>query len=196
MKLMKLMKFRPALLCLLFLAGAAAARAQDVSVDFDRSNDFSKFKTYSWADGVPAKNPLIDQQIRSNIEGELAARGLRRVEGESDLRVLYMVAVDRDIEFAKSRWSTTGDWASQMRSGISVRSQTWDVEVGTLVVFLTDASDKQLLWRGTASTMLDKRSNKGSIMDAMNEEARKAEKRVRKSVEKMFKQYPVAKAKP
>jgi hypothetical protein len=191
------MKFRTALWCLLFLACAAAARAQDVSVDFDRSSDFSKFKTYSWAEGVPAKNPLIDQQVRSNIEGQLAARGLRRVEEGSDIRVLYMVAVDRDIEFAKSRWSTTGDWAGQMRSGISVRSQTWDVEVGTLVVFLTDASDKQLLWRGTASTILDKRSeNRNSIMDALAEDARKAEKRVRKSVEKMFKQYPVAKAKP
>ena len=190
------MKFRTAWLSLLFLACAAAVRAQDVSVDFDRGSDFSKFKTYSWAEGVPAKNPLIDQHIRSNIEGQLAARGLRRVEEGSDIRVLYMVAIDMDIEVARSRWSTTGDWAGQMRSGISVRSQSWDVEVGTLVVFLSDASDKQLLWRGTASTMLDKRSNNRSIMDAMAEDARKAEKRVRKSVEKMFKKYPVAKAKP
>ena len=188
------MKFRPALLCFLLFAGAAV-RAQDVSVDFDRGSDFSKFKTYSWADGVPAKNPLIDEQIRSNIEGQLAARGLRRVEEGSDLRLLYMVAVDMDIEVAKSRWSTTGDWAGQTRSGISVRGQTWDVEVGTLVVFLTDASDKQLLWRGTASTMLDQRSKNKSVMDAMSEDARKAEKRVRKSVEKMFRQYPVAKPK-
>ena len=187
------MKCGPALLCLLLLAGVGAARAQDVSVDFDRSRDFSQFKTYSWGDGVPARNPLIDQQIRSNIEGQLAARGLRRVEGESDLRLLYMVAIDRDIEVAKSRWSTTGDWAGQMRSGISVRSQTWEVEVGTLVVCLSDASDKQLLWRGTASTMLDKKSRNTNIMEAMAEDARKAEKRVRKSVTKMFKQYPAAK---
>jgi Domain of unknown function (DUF4136) len=190
------MKFRTALLSLLLLACAAAARAQDVSVDFDRSSDFSKFKTYSWADGVPAKNPLIDQQIRSNIEEQLAARGLRRVEEGSDIRVLYMVATDMDIEVANSRWSTTGDWAGQMRSGISVRSQSWDVEVGTLVVFLSDASDKHLLWRGRASTMLDKRSDNRNIMDALAADARKAEKRVRKSVEKMFKKYPVAKAKP
>jgi len=191
------MRFRTASLCLLFLACAAAARAQDVSVDFDRGSDFSKFKTYSWAEGVPAKNPLIDQQIRSNIEGQLAARGLRRVEEGSDIRVLYMAATDRDIEFAKSRWSTTGDWSGQMRSGISVRGQTWDVEVGTLVVFLSDASDKQLLWRGTASTMLDNKSRGNrTALEAMQEEARKAEKKVSKSVEKMFKQYPAAKAKP
>src|SRR5215204_5816705 len=190
------MKFRLALFCFLLLAGGGV-RAQDVSVDFDRGSDFSKFKTYSWADGVPAKNPHIDKQIRSNIEGQLAARGLRRVEEGSDLRLLYMVAVDMDIEVAKSRWSTTGDWSGQMRSGISVRGQTWDVEVGTLVVFLSDASDKQLLWRGTASTMLDNKSRGNrTALEAMQEEARKAEKKVSKSVEKMFKQYPAAKAKP
>ena len=191
------MKFRTALLSLLLLACAADARAQDVSVDFDPGSDFSKFKTFSWAEGVPAKNPLIDQHIRSNIEGQLAARGLRRVEEGSDIRVLYMVAIDMDIEVARSRWSTTGDWAGQMRSGVSVRSQTWDVEVGTLAVFLSDASGKQLLWRGTASTMLDKRSNnKKGVMEAMTEDARTAEKRIRRSVEKMFKKYPVAQAKP
>jgi len=187
------MKYGPALLCLLLLAGVGAVRAQDVSVDFERGSDFSKFKTYTWADGFPAKNPLIDQQIKANVEEQLAAKGLRRVEEGGDLRVHYMVAVDMDIEVARSRWSTTGDWAGQMRSGISVRSQTWDLEVGTLVVCLSDASDKQLLWRGTASTMLDKKSRNTNIMEAMAEDARKAEKRVRKSVAKMFKQYPAAK---
>ncbi|MFL6254189.1 MAG: DUF4136 domain-containing protein [Pyrinomonadaceae bacterium] len=187
------MKFKPALLCFLLLAGAAV-RAQDVSVDSDRGRDFSQFKTYSWASGVPAKNPLIDEQIRSNIEGQLAAKGLRRVEERGDLSVLYFVASDMDVYVATSRWSTTGDWAGQIRSGISVRSQTWDVQEGTLVVCLSDGSGKELLWRGTASTMLDKKSRGNrSALEAMQEEARKAEKKVRKSVEKMFKQYPAAK---
>ena len=188
------MKCGPALLCLFLLAGGgAAARAQDVSVDFERGRDFSKFKTYTWADGVPAKNPLIDRQVMANIEEQLAAKGLRRVEEGGDLSVLYFIATDRDVFVTASRWSTTGDWAGQMRSGISVRSQTWDVEVGTLVVCLSDASDKQLLWRGSASTMFDKRSRNTNVMEAMAEDARKAEKRVRKSVTKMFKQYPAAK---
>lgn len=187
------MNFRPALLCLMLLAGGAAARGQSVSVDFDRGQDFSQFKTWSWVSGVPAKNPLIDEQIRSSVEGQLAAKGLRHVEGGGDLSVLYFVASDMDVYVAASRWSTTGDWAGQMRSGISVRSQTWDVREGTLVVCLSDSSDKELLWRGTASTALDKKSrgNK-SVLEAMQEEARKAEKKVRKSVEKMFKQYPAA----
>ena len=187
------MNFKPALLCLVLLAGGTAARGQSVSVDFDRGRDFSQFKTWSWVSGIPAKNPLVDEQIRSSIEGQLAAKGLRRVEGGGDLSVLYFVATDMDVFVATSRWSTTGDWAGQMRSGISVRSQTWDVQEGTLVVCLSDGADKELLWRGTASTTLDRKSRGNrSAVEAMQEEARKAEKKVRKAVEKMFKRYPAA----
>ena len=188
------MKLSLTLFCFLLLTNVAAVRAQDVSVDFDRSADFSRFKTYSWVNGIPAKNPLIDQKIKSTVEEHLAAKGLRRVEEGGDLSVLYFAAVDKDLEVATGNWVTTGNWSSQMRSGISVRSQSWDVEVGTLMVCLSDASNKNLLWRGTAKTTLDTRSRKGNIMDAMAEDAKKAEKKVRKSVEKMFKQYPAVKA--
>jgi len=178
----------------LILMSVPSVRAQDVAVDFDKDIDFSRFKTYSWTGGVPAKNPLIDQQIRTSIGGQLAARGLHHVEKGGDLSALYFVAVDRDLQVSTSNWETTKDWMRQTRSGISVRSQMWDVEVGTLVVCLSDDSAKNLLWRGTAKTMLDKRSSNESAMKALEEDAKKAEKKIRKAVEKMFKQYPSARA--
>lgn len=190
----EVMKSILAISCFLFLMSVPSVRAQDVSVNFDKSIDFSKFKTYSWASGTPAKNPLIDQQIRTSIEGQLAAKRLRHVEEGGDLSVLYFVAVDRDLQVSTSNWETTKDWMHQTTSGISVRSQMWDVEVGTLVVCLSDASAKNLLWRGTAKTMLDKRSSNESAMKAIEEDAKKAEKKIRKAVEKMFKQYPSARA--
>ena len=183
-----------AISCFLILMSVPSVRAQDVAVDFDKGIDFSRFKTYSWTIGVPAKNPLIDQQIRTSIGGQLAARGLHHVEKGGDLSALYFVAVDRDLQVSTSNWETTKDWMRQTRSGISVRSQMWDVEVGTLVVCLSDDSAKNLLWRGTAKTMLDKRSSNESAMKALEEDAKKAEKKIRKAVEKMFKQYPSARA--
>jgi hypothetical protein len=171
-----------------------SVRAQDVSVNFDKSIDFSKFKTYSWASGTPAKNPLIDQQIRSNIEGQLAAKGLRPVAKGGDLSVLYFVAVDRDLQVSTASWDTTKDWMRQTATGISVRNQMWDIEVGTLMVCLSDPSTSNPLWRGTAKATLDKRSRNENAMNAMAEDAKKAEKKVRKAVEKMFKQYPSARS--
>jgi Domain of unknown function (DUF4136) len=187
---MKAMKFGAALFCSLLMMSAAVVRAQDVTVDFDKRIDFSKFKTYTWASGVPAKNPLIDQQVRNSMEEQLAAKGLRRVELGGDLSVLYIAAVEKDIEVSTGRWKETGDWMRQTVSGMRVGSQMWDVEVGTLVVCLSDSSGKNLLWRGAARTMLDKRSNKQNAIEAVREDARRVEKKVRKSLEKMFKQYP------
>ena len=195
------MKLGLALFCFLLLSNAAAVRAQDVAVDFDRGANFSRFKSYSWASGVPAKNPLIDEQIKAAVDERLAAKGLRRVGEGGDLSVMYFAAVDRDLQVATAEWMNTGNWLSQTESGISVRSQTWDVADGTLVVCLSDASTRSLLWRGTAKTTLDKkninknynRSRDTDIIEAMSEDAKKVNKRVRKSVEKMFRRYPAAK---
>jgi hypothetical protein len=186
------MKFGLALFCFLILVSGAAVRAQDVAVDFDKKVDFSKFKTYSWTSGVPAKNPFIDQKIRSIVEEHLAAKGLRQVEAGGDLSVLYFAAVDRDLQVSTSRWEQTGDWMRQTISGINVSSQMWDVEIGVLAVCFSDASGKNLLWRATSRTMLDKRSKNKQAMEALAEDARKVEKKIRKAVAKMFKQYPVA----
>ena len=39
------------------------AGAQEVHTDFDQGTDFSLYKTYAWAKGTPAPNPLMDQRI-------------------------------------------------------------------------------------------------------------------------------------
>jgi hypothetical protein len=188
------MKFGLAIFFFITLVTVTTVRAQDVKVDFAKGTDFSRFKTYSWTSGVPAKNPLIDRQIRAGIEQQLAAKGLQRLEQGGDLGVLYIAAIDRDLQVSTSRWETTGDWSRQVVSGINVSSQMWDVEVGTLVVCFSDASGKNLLWRASSRTMLEKRSSKQNIIEAAREDARRVEKKINKSLEKMFKQYPVAKS--
>ena len=188
------MKFRAAIFCLLALTAVAGARAQDVTVDFGQGADFSKFKTYSWAPGVPAKNYLIDQHIRAGIEERLVTKGLSRVEQGGDLSLIYIAAVNTDVQVATSNWVNTGNWMTPITSGISVKSQMWEVETGTLVVCLSDASGKNLLWRGTAKSRLNSRSKKQNPMEAMTEDARKTEGKVRRALEKMFKQYPAGQA--
>jgi hypothetical protein len=188
------MRYSLTILCLLLMASAATVRAQDVAVDFDKSVNFSKFKTYSWAGGVPAQNPLIHQQIKTHIEQHLAAKGLHRVEEKGDLTVIYLAAVGRDLEVAIGAGEYTKDWMRQTISGINIKSQMWEVEVGTLVVCLSDSVEKNLLWRATAKTTLDKRSSKKNALEAMADDARKVEKRIRRAVEKMFKQYPLTKS--
>ena len=76
------------MLATLLMAGSAAA--QKVATDYDHSANFSNFKTYTWtASKNPAEDPLRNQRIIENIDRQLAAKGLQKVDGEADLHVTY-----------------------------------------------------------------------------------------------------------
>jgi hypothetical protein len=53
-----------------FLCLSAVAMAQDVRFDYERSANFSTYKTYQWAGDAPnaAGNQLMDQNIKRAID--------------------------------------------------------------------------------------------------------------------------------
>ena len=65
-----------------------AAFAQDVQFDYNRSANFSAYKTYSWIDyrRVEPGNQILDQDIKRAVDEQLAGKGLQRVESDGDLR--------------------------------------------------------------------------------------------------------------
>jgi hypothetical protein len=69
----------------LFLLAVATARAQKVEIGYDKSADFSRFKTYSWIPRTaPATNPLLATLIDNDIEYQLNQKGLRKVDSNPD----------------------------------------------------------------------------------------------------------------
>src|SRR6266481_1789318 len=65
------------LLGLLFLFGTAlTAKAQKVSIDYDRQVNFSDYKTFSWIRAPHYRpDPLMDQRITDAVNGALTAKG-------------------------------------------------------------------------------------------------------------------------
>ena len=78
---------------LLLMAGMAAA--QDVRFNYDKTADFTKYKTYKWVEiGSSDKDPLVDPQIRGAIEAEITKKGLTKTESDTaDLYIGYQVAI-------------------------------------------------------------------------------------------------------
>lgn len=66
-----------------------AAWAQDVHFDYDRSANFSTYKTYQWVDyrSVDVSDELLDRDIKRAVDQQLAGKGLRRVDSGGDLLV-------------------------------------------------------------------------------------------------------------
>src|SRR5437660_12047068 len=72
----------------LFFLFVAAAWAQKIETGYDKSADFSQYKTYAWIPrATPATNPILATIIDHDIDYELNEKGLRKVEGNADLLV-------------------------------------------------------------------------------------------------------------
>src|ERR1019366_7537180 len=69
---------------LLFATGSFA---QQVKTDYDRSANFSQYKTYSW-EKVQTQDPLWVDRIKAAVNAALAAKGWTPVESGGDVAIV------------------------------------------------------------------------------------------------------------
>ena len=68
---------------------AASSFAQKVAVGYDKSADFSKYKTYTWADPpMPPARPVLFETVCGRTEVELQAKGLTKLPKDGDLTLI------------------------------------------------------------------------------------------------------------
>lgn len=182
------MRFNSSVGILLVLALTACM--PKVYVDYDRHADFTKYRTYAWAEGTPAKNQLMDRRIVSAIEEQLAGKGFQKVDANPDVFVSYHAATTEEVNYTTSSfgygygpaWGTTygryggglGMWGFGLATG---KATPVTVVKGTLVVDIYDAAQKELIWRGTGN-------------DTVHANPEEIENQIRESTSKMFAKFP------
>ena len=132
----------------LTLLAVAAAFAQKITVEFDQTADFSKYKTFAIRDGqLNSRNPalnseLVKKRIEADIERGLTAKGLTMVTEAAGLNVRYRFGSARrtEVEAYPAGWR---GWGTRV-----VRVPYTE---GTLVIDLRDGGTRSLVWRGIAS---------------------------------------------
>jgi len=174
---------RPMLLALLIALVPTLAAAQKTTYDFDKSATFNLYKTYSFKDGTPAKQPLIDQRIVAALENELKAKGFTKNDTNPDVVVIYHVATDKQQDI--SAYSTGPmygaygyGWGAGW-GGTTTDVRVRDIVVGTLAVDVVDVKKKQLAWRGLGTKEID-----------TNAKPDKVDKNIAAAVTKIMKNYP------
>ena len=68
---------------------AAVSPAQQVKTDYDRSANFSQYKTYSWQK-VQTQDPLWVDRIKAAVNATLQAKGLTPVESGGDIAIVAL----------------------------------------------------------------------------------------------------------
>jgi Domain of unknown function (DUF4136) len=166
----------------LLLMLIASGYAQKVKVKYDKGVDFTKFKTYSWSQGVGARNPIINDLIKDSVEKELADRGLEKVEKDGDVRVLFFAGVDFGVSTSHGTWGNAV--GSPVQTGMPALG-SWAYREGTLALDFIENSSNKFIWRGLANQAL----SEGPTANAQKD-AKRVENVVKKAVAKMFKQFP------
>ncbi len=171
--------------CVLALLLCAGAQAQKIKVEYDKSLDFSQFKTYAWGHHDAVSRPILALEIQGSIEEELAKRGLTKVDANPDLYIRMYGSMDHDmsVSYIDPLYGgmpgippfdmTYGMWGMMPGSTTAVT-----IKKGQLVVDVINADQKKLIWRGEA-------------VEKLSDEKKKLQNQVHKAVDKMFQQYPV-----
>jgi hypothetical protein len=152
-----------------------AAFGQTVNYNFDRSTDFTKFKTYHWVPIEGAKHPdqITDGNITSIIDAQLAAKGFVKKDADPvDLFVGYGTTVDNEKEIV-------GFGGGGWRFGGAGMAETQTIQNGTILVDIYNPTGKLLVWRGTVTEMLDPSSDPN-----------KNYKRLQTALTKLLKDFP------
>jgi hypothetical protein len=175
---------------LVSLVGTSAA-GEKIHVNYDKSLDFTKFKTYGWAPHGAVAHPMLALDLVGAIEQELNSRGMTKVATNPDIIIAVYGAVDSEVSMTSNNpiYNATGGIPPFDPSMTSPgNSLYWDgyygnstvvVYPGQLVVDLVDFKNKKLVWRAVAKEAVSP-NNPGKL-----------ESEVNNTITKMFKDYPV-----
>lgn len=152
--------------------------AARVKVDFEKSTDFSKYKTYAWGkaqEGDPAEQPM-DGNLKAAVEEALAARGWTLAAGAADVVISRELRSVED-ERAGSESSGIGNGIG-MGSGDFQRGVMIKVPMKALTLSITDAASKKEIWKAVVG------------QDLKKDPPEKTEKALMQEVRKLFAKFP------
>lgn len=134
----------------------------NISIDYDPTQDFSKYKTYRWArikerdpNDILSKNIMLRKRVQVAVDKILNEKGFTKLDkGKPDFIIFIYAGVQQRMNVYHHEryycrwWGPYGGYTS-----VSHYKQ------GTLVVDIVDTEEKELSWRGIASDIVKKYSD-------------------------------------
>ena len=158
----------------------ALAAAQDVKIDFDKAFDFSTVKTYSITIGTTWGNDLVAAPRAHRVRRGDRRQGLEEGRRQPEH---HRRPARRHRRPSATPARSTAAWVGYGYRGFggmgTATTVVSEYTVGTLVVDMFDAKNKNLVFRGTAE-------------DEISDNPDKNKKRLEKASTKMFKNFPPA----
>ncbi len=172
-------------LCSLLLS---CASVPEIRSDYDKSVDFSRYKTFAFiqplATDQAGYETLITSQIKRAVQSQLEARGYVYSENAPDLlinfnakaeekTVITQIPVSPIEPYYHYRGMLYSGWGSY-----GYETTVDQYKEGTLNIDIVDAARKQLVWEGVAIGRVTQKA------------VRERETRINAAVQDIFERYP------
>ena len=165
------------------------------TVDYDRSTDFSKYKTYAWmksetkvGDNPKYNSDLINRNIKYAVETEFAKRGIEKTtKSQADFLIGYHTYTEKKqqttshyggypfMPYYGYGWGWR-PWGMMPYGAWSNGLRNYTYTEGTLIIDVVDNQTKELVWRGAVEGDVDNIA--------------RLQKKIQKGVEAIIKKYP------
>ena len=133
------------------MAGAPIL-AQTVTIDYDHTVNFLKFKTYTW-EKIHASDPGVESRITLAMKRDMTGRYMTEVGKGGDVTLTAVEATQNKDEFTTFYNELGSGYAWQRPWGsagfMDAQATLNDIPLNTLVVDMYDTNTHKLLWRGT-----------------------------------------------
>jgi hypothetical protein len=144
----------------LFAAGCATTSGPKTRIDYDKSADFSVYRTYGFPKETGTDrggySTLVTSYLKNSMSTAMEARGYKYSEERPDLLVNFFMNTRERTETRPSPNASLGYGYYGYRYGLYNAWPLYDddrtvtYKVGTLNIDIVDAEKKQLVWEGIA----------------------------------------------
>lgn len=137
------------------LGGCATTNAPTTRIDYDKTADFSVYRTYGFPQETGTDRggyaTLVTSYFKSSVSTAMEARGYQYSAENPDLLVNFYMNTRERTQIRPGLDTGLGYYG--YRSGLYrpwYDDRTVNYQVGTINVDIVDAAKKQLIWEGVA----------------------------------------------
>ena len=162
------------LACFIVVGFTTCGFTQKTKIGYDKSADFAKYKTYTWAKpDHPIMRPQLFQDVVATIDQDLQAKGLTRVDANGDLTLSAAGGIDFGYNAPPTATMDPVMWQGEF--GAPVLNAPL-VAQGSLTLQFIDGS--KMVWKGTVMQKLDPEQKDQALVLAQ------------KAIDKLLKGFP------
>jgi hypothetical protein len=172
----------------LLIFAVVACSSVTTSFDYDKSVDFSKYKTYAYTEHTqkfPEISTLDRDRVLGAIDTEMTKRGYTKSDASPDVLVDVFVKTEEEMTATATNTGGYGRWGGGYGWGGGTTYVDYNKYTkGTLFISLVDKSTEKIAWQGRGTKTLSE-----------NVSPSKKEANIKSAISAIFMKYPKTGAK-